>query len=148
MSNSSKEFEKESIYLEYGSHRIHINDLAPSDQKLLRESVLNSLGIDPWGKPPAEREFEEVLKTELGDLFGDAEYWNILQAHHKASQQLVRVQAEESWISALRDVEWYIGQFHLGKGFDGDDRWEHCAAEILGWLKSQHEAKLKLEGGE
>lgn len=29
-----------------------------------------------------------------------------------------------------------IERVHLGKGFDGQDRWEHCAAEIIANIKT------------
>lgn len=40
----------------------------------------------------------------------------------------------------LDSLQGWIERAHLGKGFDGKDRWEHCAAEIV-----EHITNLKGE---
>ena len=37
----------------------------------------------------------------------------------------------EARLKPLQELRSWIALNHLGDGFDGEDRWEHCAAEIM-----------------
>lgn len=47
--------------------------------------------------------------------------------------QATRTSARAEFAEELRG---WIERRHLGKGFDGSDRWEHCAAEIIAHIDS------------
>jgi len=61
--------------------------------------------------------------------------------HLDEAMALLNSEKQKSELAKLDELQGWIERNHLGKGFDGSDRWEYCASEIVRKIESLKQTK-------
>lgn len=97
----------------------------------------------PKANSPTADAISEILTETLNNFYDYITEKDIIKAAEEYyskttfTQAKAKLQAliDTTVVERLTDLQGWIERTHLGKGFDGSDRWEHCAAEIIDHIK-------------
>lgn len=96
--------------------------MSKSLQEQLEEMVDYIDDMFPKEKRPRTRPHPDHARGQALVLLGMAK---------RMAKRLAEAYALEARIDELKHLIGKIERWHLGDGLDGDDRWGHCAAEVI-----------------
>lgn len=88
--------------------------------------------VNPQASPVASNKLERILTEYLhkANNLGLVDNGNVMDVIKEAETDISQLITERE-ADKLEELKRWIERNHLGKGFDGTDRWEHCASEII-----------------